>query len=139
MLTVALKNGGTEEWHFPGAPLRNDLPAGVPRPANHAFTADFALVASGGPGLPKIGIDNRLSDAYTVIEVKSPDRVGLLYLITRTLASLGLDIASARIATEIDHAYDTFYVHDREGRKVEDPSGMERAREGLEQALVQPL
>jgi len=90
-------------------------------------------------GPPKITIDNELSDAATVIEVKCPDRVGLLYLITRTLSGLGLDIASARIATEIDQAYDTFYVHDRQGQKLEQPDAMDRAREGLEQALVQPL
>jgi [protein-PII] uridylyltransferase len=95
--------------------------------------------ARGVEGPPKITIDNELSDAYTVIEVKCPDRVGLLYLITRTLSDLGLDIASARIATEIDQAYDTFYVHDRQGRKLEHPDVMERAREGLERALVQPL
>jgi len=88
---------------------------------------------------PKITTDNELSEAYTVIEVKCPDRVGLLYLITRTLSGLGLDIASARIATEIDKAYDTFYVHDRQGRKLDGPDAMERVREGLEQALVKPL
>jgi [protein-PII] uridylyltransferase len=90
-------------------------------------------------GPPKITLDNALSDMYTVIDVKCPDRVGLLYLITRTLSGLGLDIASARIATEIDQAYDTFYVHDREGRKLESAEAMDRAREGLEQALLQPL
>jgi [protein-PII] uridylyltransferase len=88
---------------------------------------------------PKITIDNELSDSYTVIEVKCPDRVGLLYLITRTLSRLELDIASARIATEIDQAYDSFYVHDRHGRKLEDAGAMDRVREGLEQALLQPL
>ena len=90
-------------------------------------------------GPPKITIDNELSDAYTVIEVKCPDRVGLLHLITRTFSGLGLDIASARIATEIDHAYDTFYVHDRQGQKLEHLYAMDRVREGLEQALLQPL
>jgi [protein-PII] uridylyltransferase len=95
--------------------------------------------APGVQGPPKITIDNDLSDAYTVIEVKCPDRVGLLYLVTKTLSGLGLDIASARIATEIDQAYDTFYVHDRQGQKLEHLSAMERAREGLEQALLQPL
>src|SRR5882762_4279125 len=38
-----------------------------------------------GETKPKITVDNRLSDEYTVIEVKCPDRLGLLYLITRTL------------------------------------------------------
>jgi len=91
------------------------------------------------PGPPKIAIDNALSEAYTVIEMKCPDRVGLLYLITGTLAKLGLDIASARIATEIDKAFDTFYVHDRTGRKISTGAEMARCREGLERSLMQPL
>jgi len=95
--------------------------------------------ATGPGGPPKIALDNQLSDSATVIEVKCPDRLGLLYLITRALAGLGLDIVSARIATEIDQAFDTFYVQDREGRKLEDPETLERARVGLEQALAQPI
>jgi [protein-PII] uridylyltransferase len=86
---------------------------------------------------PKISVDNRLSDTDTVVEVKCPDRLGLLYLITRTLSAQGLDIASARIATEIDQALDTFYVHDREGRKLDEPAGTERLREALAAALTQ--
>jgi [protein-PII] uridylyltransferase len=95
--------------------------------------------AGGHAGRPKVSIDNRLSDSFTVVEVKCPDRVGLLYLITRTLSGLGLDIASARIATEIDQALDTFYVHDGKGGKVEEPDVMARVVEALEQSLVQPL
>src|SRR5437667_423949 len=92
-----------------------------------------------GEARPKIAVDNRLSDEYTVIEVKCPDRLGLLYLITRTLSALDLDIASARIATEIDQALDTFYVLDRKGRRLEDPDAIEHARAALAQALLQPL
>src|SRR5213080_3617728 len=95
--------------------------------------------APGPGGPPKIALDNQLSDSATVIEVKCPDRLGLLYLITRALAGLGLDIVSARIATEIDRAFDTFYVQDHEGRKIEDPETLERARAALEQALAQPI
>jgi len=93
----------------------------------------------GVAGPPKISLDNQLSDSSTVVEVKCPDRVGLLYLITRTLSAQGLDITSARIATEIDQAYDTFYVTDRQGRRLEDESAMTRMRESLEDALVKPL
>ena len=88
---------------------------------------------------PKIAIDNQLSDSSTVVEVKSPDRLGLLYLITRTLSASGLDIANARIATEIDQAFDTFYVTDRAGRKITDEAAMLRVREALEDALMKPL
>jgi UTP:GlnB (protein PII) uridylyltransferase len=55
------------------------------------------------------------------------------------MSALGLDIASARIATEIDQAFDTFYVHDGKGGKISVPAAIERLREALEQALVQPL
>ncbi len=88
---------------------------------------------------PKISVDNRLSDSHTVVEVKCADRSGLLYAITRTLSAHGLDIGSARIATEIDQAYDTFYVTDREGRRVEEPAAMSRLREALEEALLAPV
>jgi [protein-PII] uridylyltransferase len=91
------------------------------------------------PTVPKVTLNNQLSDDYTVIEIKCPDRLGLLYLVTRTLSALALDIASARIATEIDKAFDTFYVNDAKGRKVDEPSAMDAVRVGLEQALVQPL
>ena len=63
----------------------------------------------------------------------------LLYAITRTLSALGLDIGSARIATEIDQAYDTFYVTDRRGRRIEEAAAMSRLREALEEALRLPL
>jgi [protein-PII] uridylyltransferase len=95
--------------------------------------------AEGVAGPPKISLDNQLSDSYTVLEVKCPDRVGVLYVITHTLSALGLDIASARIATEIDQAYDTFYLTDRQGRRLEDEAAMTRVRESLEDALLKPF
>ena len=90
-------------------------------------------------GPPKVTIDNHLSDTHTVVEVKCPDRVGLLYAITRTLSAQGLDIGSARIATEIDHAYDTFYAADRRGGRVEDDGAILRLRDALEDALMKPV
>ena len=95
--------------------------------------------AAAAPGPAKVALDNQLSDTHTVVEVKCPDRVGLLYLITRTLSRERLDIGSARIATEIDQAFDAFYVTDREGRKIEDPAAMDGVREALEEALASPL
>jgi [protein-PII] uridylyltransferase len=95
--------------------------------------------AVAAPAPAKVTVDNTLSDAFTVVEVKCPDRLGLLYQITRTLSAAGLDIASARIATEIDQAYDTFYVHDGRGRKIEEADAVESVRTALEQALLEPL
>ena len=81
------------------------------------------LVRPSTPGPARVTVDNSLSDTHTVVEVKAPDRLGLLYLVTRALAAEGLDIATAKIATDLDHALDAFYVTDRAGRKVEDPRG----------------
>jgi [protein-PII] uridylyltransferase len=80
-------------------------------------------------------VDNSLSDTRTVIEVRAPDRVGLLYLITRALAREGLDIATAKIATDLDQALDTFYVTTAAGHKVADPERMA----GLRRAIVEAL
>jgi [protein-PII] uridylyltransferase len=83
-----------------------------------------------------VTVDNTLSDTHTVVEVKAPDRLGLLYLVTRALAGEGLDIATAKIATDLDHALDAFYVTDRAGHKVEAPPAIARLRAAVETALA---
>jgi [protein-PII] uridylyltransferase len=95
------------------------------------------LVRPSTPGPVRVTVDNTLSDTHTVVEVKAPDRVGLLYLVTRALAAEGLDIATAKIATDLDHALDAFYVTDRAGRKVEDPAAQVRVREAIARALAE--
>jgi [protein-PII] uridylyltransferase len=83
-----------------------------------------------------VTVDNSLSDTHTVVEVKAQDRLGLLYLVTRALAAEGLDIATAKIATDLDHALDTFYVTDRQGRKIEAPPALAHLRETITAALA---
>ncbi|HWP33957.1 MAG TPA: [protein-PII] uridylyltransferase [Thermodesulfobacteriota bacterium] len=85
-----------------------------------------------------IEIDNEASDEYTVIDVYTQDRVGLLYSITRTLASLGLTIATSKISTKGDKAEDVFYVTDVAGHKVTSPQRLEDIRAALEQAVAEP-
>ena len=70
--------------------------------------------------IPRVMVDNGSSDFFTIIEVFADDRVGLLYLLTRTLFDLRLDIRIAKIATKGDQIADVFYVRDLEGQKVED-------------------
>ncbi len=63
------------------------------------------------PAVPtEIKIDNEISADYTVIDVVTQDRVGVLYAITHTLTELGLDIFLSRVATEGNRVADTFYV-----------------------------
>lgn len=86
-------------------------------------------------GSVRVTVDNSLSDTHTVVEVKAPDRVGLLYLITRALAREGLNIATAKIATDLDQAFDAFYVTEAAGRKLDDPTRIARLREAVAAAL----
>jgi [protein-PII] uridylyltransferase len=78
-----------------------------------------------------VAVDNRVSEAYTVIDIESGDRVGLLFGITNCFYHLGLDIHLAKINTMDERVFDVFYVTDGEGRKVEDPAGIERIRTAL--------
>ncbi|WP_373322999.1 [protein-PII] uridylyltransferase [Roseovarius pelagicus] len=64
-----------------------------------------------------ITFDNEGSEIYTIIEVDTRDRPGLLYDLTRTLAAANVYIASAVIATYGEQVVDTFYVKDMFGLK----------------------
>ena len=64
-----------------------------------------------------ITFDNEGSEIYTIIEVDTRDRPGLLYDLTRTLANANVYIASAVIATYGEQVVDTFYVKDMFGLK----------------------
>ena len=64
---------------------------------------------------------------------------GEIVSVDSALVYRGLDIGSARIATEIEQAYDTFYVTDHQGRRLEDAAQMDRLRDALEDALLKPL
>ena len=85
---------------------------------------------------PKIRVDNRASDFFTLIEVFADDRIGLLYDITRTLFELGLDIRIAKIATKVDQVADVFYVRDLEGQKVEDEDRSKEIIDALNKKLA---
>jgi [protein-PII] uridylyltransferase len=86
-------------------------------------------------GSSRVTVHNSLSDTHTVVEVKAPDRVGLLYRITRALADQGLNIATAKIATDRDQAFDAFYVTDAARRKIEAPARIALLREAITRAL----
>jgi len=81
--------------------------------------------------IPRVMVDNGSSDFFTIIEVFSDDRVGLLYLLTRTLFDLRLDIRIAKIATKGDQIADVFYVRDFEGQKVEDKEHVKEIKDAL--------
>jgi [protein-PII] uridylyltransferase len=82
-----------------------------------------------------ITFDNDGSEIYTIIEVDTRDRPGLLYDLTRTLAANNVCINSAVIATYGEQVVDTFYVKDMFGLKFH-AEGKQRVLENkLRQAI----
>ncbi|MDH5511212.1 MAG: [protein-PII] uridylyltransferase, partial [Nitrospinota bacterium] len=59
---------------------------------------------------PRISVLNHLSESDTVIEVWAQDRIGLLYDITTALASMIINIESAKVVTRGALAVNIFYV-----------------------------
>lgn len=79
----------------------------------------------------RVLVDNHTSGNYTVIDIFTVDRRGLLYTITRTLFELGYSVWRAKIGTYLDQVVDVFYVTDQQGRKVEDPAKIQHTRQRL--------
>ena len=73
------------------------------------------------PHIPtSVTFDLQGSEFYSLIEVSTRDQIGLLFAITNTLYHQGCLIHLAKISTVLHHVYDTFYVTDEGGRKIED-------------------
>ena len=85
----------------------------------HQPTVAPAYQSVEGERIPTvIRLENTSSDFYTLLEIETEDRVGLLYMISQTLSELHLDIAIAKISTEKGAALDTFYLTQDDNRKV---------------------
>jgi [protein-PII] uridylyltransferase len=82
-----------------------------------------------------VEVHNDVSRDYTVLDVYTGDRVGVLFRITNCLYHLWVDIHLAKITTMVDQVLDVFYVTDNEGRKIEDGERLTRLRDALTRAL----
>ena len=84
----------------------------------------------------RITIDNSSHPIYTLLDIQTPDRLGLLYDLLRAMGSVGLIIELSRITTEMDVAMDSFYIHSKDGQKVTDPAAIKRLQRLLQRAAV---
>ncbi len=73
-----------------------------------------------------ITFDNEGSDIYTIIEVDTRDRIGLIHDLTNTLYKNNISIFTAIIATYGEQAVDTFYVKDLFGLKIHSKSKQDK-------------
>ena len=97
-----------------------------------------ALGAASKPLVRKrdnVVISEQASDFYTVIEVYTWERPGVLHAISQVLHRLGLSIKTAKISTPGAQVVDVFYVRDELGNKVLD----EAMHATLERELLRAL
>jgi [protein-PII] uridylyltransferase len=109
-----------------------DLPALIAR----SITERPAYEAYAGERIStRVHFDNQVSETRTLIEIETEDRLGLLYAISQTFASLGVDVAAARILTERGAAIDSFYVREADGGKIESPARRILIEKSLREAV----
>ncbi len=84
------------------------------------------------PGLrTQVNTDNSTSSHYTILDVITLDRTGLLYAITRTLFEMELSVWRAKIGTYLDQVVDVFYITDRNDQKIKDQPQLDEIRRRL--------
>jgi len=88
----------------------------------------------------RIAMDNRAHPTYTLIQIQTPDRLGLLYDLLACLDREGVSIALSRISTQNGAAIDTFYVADCSTRsKITDSQRIATLQRHLQRAAVSVL
>ena len=80
-------------------------------------------------------VSNSESDFYTIVDIAANDRRGLLFDLTRTFSDLGHEVFISKAATILDQVTDTFYLKDRDGKKITDPVTLERLERAVQVVL----
>ena len=85
----------------------------------------------------RITIENEAHPIYTLVDIQTPDRLGLLYHLLRAFGESGVPIALSRISTEKGAASDSFYVTEADGRKLRKET-LARLQRALQHAAEGP-
>ena len=81
-------------------------------------------------------ITNEATNLYTLLEVQTPDRLGLLYDLLRALGKQGVNVVLSRIATEKGAAVDSFYLTNAYAERITDAGHMQKIQAAVQQAAV---
>jgi len=96
--------------------------------------AGKAVAASLHP--ERLDARNDLSDEHTVITVVNDNVPGLMFWVTRALATLGIDIHTAKVTTWAGRAEDVFYVTKRALSSLEQTPNGKIPEEELQSTLA---
>lgn len=85
----------------------------------------------------RISVDNKAHPAYTLVQIETPDRLGLLYDLVSAFSVENVSITLSRISTEKGAAIDTFYVADPDSRgKITDGTRIATLQRRLQEAAL---
>jgi [protein-PII] uridylyltransferase len=91
------------------------------------------------PVEPEVSCDNRFAESATVVDVRCPDSIGLLYRISRAMVELDIDIVSAKVQILGADIYGAFYVQEQTGHKVLDPDHISELELAVMSAMTTSL
>ncbi|MDQ6939622.1 MAG: ACT domain-containing protein, partial [Verrucomicrobiota bacterium] len=84
-----------------------------------------------------IAIDNKTHPRFTLVQIQTPDQLGLLFELLSVMSEEGISIALSRVSTEKGAAIDTFYVVDAETRaKITETGRIDSLQKRLQRAAV---
>ncbi len=79
----------------------------------------------------RIIVDNQTSENFTILDIKCKNAPGVLYKITKTLTSLGVQIKTANVSTYGDRVVDIFYIKNAFGSKVDDTITIDKIKKSI--------
>lgn len=89
------------------------------------------------PRIPTIVyVDNGSSNRFTKVEVNAADRVGILYAIAKTMATLELDIHLAQVETLGTTTVDTFFLRRADGSRLGSVEEIQALRSAITSAIA---
>ncbi len=137
---VQVDDGETVDWQPVVTSLERAMRGEMALDARLAERAETyrhrrSLVAS-APAPASVRFDDNASSNATFLEVRAPDKIGILRSMTKALADCGLDIRHARIQTLGNEVIDSFYVQTAAGEKVTDSFHRREVERAILHAVV---
>lgn len=118
---ILVLRGGSPNWAKVQHDLRGvvmgeiDIDARLEqRMKSHGRTHRRAIAAA--PPRLEVLVSNEASDSTTMIDVRAPDGMAVLYRLSHALAGHGYDIRSAKVVTLGHEVVDVFYVQTPQGQ-----------------------
>ncbi len=110
VMRISRRLGGDTDWRRVERLMRGSLDGTVNLRAELDKRAKSYGRADAVGAAPEVLVDDDIEERATVVEVRSPDMIGLLYRVAATLTSLGLDIRTAKVTTLGHEVVDSFSV-----------------------------